>query len=191
MAALDFHAPPLGPAGEPCPACAAPLAADQRYCLECGARRGPARLDPVAMARGGWTVVPPRRAPGGAAARRGSCPRRAPPAPPRSPCLRSASSPGAVAGPRADATLASATAPADRRRAGARRAGAGPAGRRRRDAEPDVGPRRPTDVPSTDAAVTSTAPAAPDPVAPATPPATETTPADTPAPARATAGAAR
>jgi phosphatidylinositol-3-phosphatase len=29
------------PAGEPCPSCSAPLAADQRYCVACGARRGP------------------------------------------------------------------------------------------------------------------------------------------------------
>jgi hypothetical protein len=35
-----------------CSGCAAPLAADQRYCLECGCRRGPARLDVLAMARG-------------------------------------------------------------------------------------------------------------------------------------------
>ena len=26
---------------EPCPACGAPLAPDQRYCLECGERRNP------------------------------------------------------------------------------------------------------------------------------------------------------
>jgi hypothetical protein len=37
-------APGLGPAGEPCARCGAPLAADQRYCLECGARRADARL---------------------------------------------------------------------------------------------------------------------------------------------------
>jgi hypothetical protein len=35
----------LGQQGEPCPACGAPLAADQRYCLECGQRRGEARVD--------------------------------------------------------------------------------------------------------------------------------------------------
>jgi hypothetical protein len=29
----------LGPQGEPCPQCGAPLARDQRYCLGCGARR--------------------------------------------------------------------------------------------------------------------------------------------------------
>jgi hypothetical protein len=37
---------------EPCAACATPLADDQRYCLECGARRGAARLDVLAAARG-------------------------------------------------------------------------------------------------------------------------------------------
>ncbi len=30
---------------EPCPQCGAPLAADQRYCLNCGRRRGEPRLD--------------------------------------------------------------------------------------------------------------------------------------------------
>ncbi|HEX6621724.1 MAG TPA: hypothetical protein VF024_18825 [Solirubrobacteraceae bacterium] len=33
MPAIDFHAPVLGPLGEPCAACGEPLAADQRYCL--------------------------------------------------------------------------------------------------------------------------------------------------------------
>ena len=36
--------PPLGEDGEKCPACAAPLAVDQRYCLNCGARRAEPRL---------------------------------------------------------------------------------------------------------------------------------------------------
>ena len=39
-----LHAPTLGDHGEPCPRCGAPLAVDQRYCLECGARRAEARL---------------------------------------------------------------------------------------------------------------------------------------------------
>jgi hypothetical protein len=39
-------APPVfGRDGEPCPACGAPLAGDQRYCLHCGARRPEARLE--------------------------------------------------------------------------------------------------------------------------------------------------
>jgi hypothetical protein len=58
----DLHAPPLGQPGEPCSTCGAPLAADQRYCLECGGRRAPARLDPVAMARGA-EPAPERSAP--------------------------------------------------------------------------------------------------------------------------------
>lgn len=37
-------APLLGTHGEPCGSCGAPLAADQRYCLNCGARRADARL---------------------------------------------------------------------------------------------------------------------------------------------------
>jgi hypothetical protein len=40
----EFHAPTLGAQGEPCASCGAPLAGDQRYCLECGARRSEARL---------------------------------------------------------------------------------------------------------------------------------------------------
>ncbi len=35
----------LGEAGERCRECAAPLAADQRYCLNCGHRRGEPRVD--------------------------------------------------------------------------------------------------------------------------------------------------
>ena len=40
----DIHAPTLGAQGEPCAGCGAPLAGDQRYCLECGARRSQARV---------------------------------------------------------------------------------------------------------------------------------------------------
>jgi hypothetical protein len=40
-----------GPSGDACAACRAPLAPDQRYCLHCGERRGPPRIDPVAHAR--------------------------------------------------------------------------------------------------------------------------------------------
>jgi hypothetical protein len=35
----------LGREGEPCRECGAPLAADQRYCLNCGKRRSEARID--------------------------------------------------------------------------------------------------------------------------------------------------
>jgi hypothetical protein len=35
----------LGKEGEPCRECGAPLAADQRYCLNCGKRRGEPRID--------------------------------------------------------------------------------------------------------------------------------------------------
>jgi hypothetical protein len=35
----------LGKAGEPCRECGAPLAADQRYCLNCGTRRAEPRID--------------------------------------------------------------------------------------------------------------------------------------------------
>jgi hypothetical protein len=57
MPAIDLHAPVLGPPGQPCAACGDPLAADQRYCLSCGERRGPPRLDPVAHARGRATTA--------------------------------------------------------------------------------------------------------------------------------------
>jgi hypothetical protein len=40
----DIHAPTLGAQGEPCASCRAPLAGDQRYCLECGARRAQTRV---------------------------------------------------------------------------------------------------------------------------------------------------
>jgi hypothetical protein len=40
----DAYAPTLGAQGEPCASCGAPLAADQRYCLQCGARRSEARI---------------------------------------------------------------------------------------------------------------------------------------------------
>lgn len=40
----DPHRPLLGEPNAPCRSCGAPLAADQRYCLQCGARRAEARL---------------------------------------------------------------------------------------------------------------------------------------------------
>jgi hypothetical protein len=39
-----FPLPIVGASGEPCAACGTPLAADQRYCLNCGTRRGGPRL---------------------------------------------------------------------------------------------------------------------------------------------------
>jgi hypothetical protein len=42
MATQDIQAPTVGAQGEPCATCGAPLAADQRYCLECGTRRADA-----------------------------------------------------------------------------------------------------------------------------------------------------
>ena len=41
----DVQPPALGEHGEPCAGCGAPLAADQRYCLNCGRRRGGPRVD--------------------------------------------------------------------------------------------------------------------------------------------------
>jgi hypothetical protein len=40
----DIHRPLLGEPNAPCRSCGSPLAADQRYCLQCGARRAEARL---------------------------------------------------------------------------------------------------------------------------------------------------
>ena len=60
----------LGKAGEPCRECGVPLAADQRYCLNCGRRRGEPRLDfhryasaPANPATNGAAPAPPQAAP--------------------------------------------------------------------------------------------------------------------------------
>jgi hypothetical protein len=42
----------LGAHGEPCPACGAPLASDQRYCLGCGRRRAGTRVPYAALLAG-------------------------------------------------------------------------------------------------------------------------------------------
>jgi hypothetical protein len=42
---VDQQAPVFGEQGEPCQECGAPLAADQRYCLNCGKRRAEPRVD--------------------------------------------------------------------------------------------------------------------------------------------------
>ena len=48
-------------AGEPCAECGAPLAADQRYCLNCGKRRGDPRVDYEEYLKNGATGAKPRR----------------------------------------------------------------------------------------------------------------------------------
>ncbi|MGE0067630.1 MAG: hypothetical protein AB7T48_09795 [Solirubrobacterales bacterium] len=70
----DEQLPNLGRPGEPCEECRAPLAADQRYCLECGHRRGAPRVDYRAeMAREAGApgpqgeATPPQPAPAAAA----------------------------------------------------------------------------------------------------------------------------
>lgn len=51
--------------GEPCEECGSPLAADQRYCLNCGRRRGGPRVDyRHYMGGGGGSGEPPAPAPG-------------------------------------------------------------------------------------------------------------------------------
>jgi hypothetical protein len=60
-----LHAPSLGEEGEACRRCGAALAADQRYCLECGERRADARLAFMdilgARGQGREGAPPPRR----------------------------------------------------------------------------------------------------------------------------------
>jgi hypothetical protein len=63
-----LHAPVLGDEGEACTECGSPLAADQRYCLNCGHRRTEARLpfmDVLADPPAGGGGAPPA---GGASA---------------------------------------------------------------------------------------------------------------------------
>ncbi len=50
-------APMLGDVGEPCTGCGAPLAHDQRYCLNCGRRRAPIRRAESGV-RGGMDSTP-------------------------------------------------------------------------------------------------------------------------------------
>ncbi len=89
MSTQDVHAPTLGASGEPCSTCGALLAADQRYCLNCGARRTDARLafKEILASKGAAVVgvegtagdygiaptagAPPTAPPLGAASRRG------------------------------------------------------------------------------------------------------------------------
>jgi hypothetical protein len=57
--------PALGEQGEPCAGCGSPLAADQRYCLECGQRRTGPRVDYrryLAPSDGGSPPQPPQPA---------------------------------------------------------------------------------------------------------------------------------
>ncbi|HEX6667390.1 MAG TPA: zinc ribbon domain-containing protein [Solirubrobacterales bacterium] len=51
--------PSLGKPGEPCEQCGTPLAADQRYCLNCGKRRGAPRVDYRALAPAGAPAAKP------------------------------------------------------------------------------------------------------------------------------------
>jgi hypothetical protein len=59
--------PALGEAGEPCAGCAAPLAADQRYCLNCGQRRAGPRVDYRRYLAPSGEDVPPQTPPPAAA----------------------------------------------------------------------------------------------------------------------------
>ncbi len=64
---IQIHRPVLGRPGEQCADCGAPLAADQRYCLNCGARRAEARVPyeellraPAPVATPAPPLAPPR-----------------------------------------------------------------------------------------------------------------------------------
>lgn len=67
MPATEIPTQTLGAEGDTCASCASPLAVDQRYCLECGARRGGPRVPPV-----NEPASPPAEAPPPAAAARGT-----------------------------------------------------------------------------------------------------------------------
>ena len=67
---LQVDEPKLGEPGEPCPECGAPLAADQRYCLNCGQRRGDARVAYGEYLKNGADASEqPPKGPNGAAAK--------------------------------------------------------------------------------------------------------------------------
>ncbi len=74
---LAHDAPTLGQDGEPCAQCGSPLAADQRYCLNCGKRRGGARVDyrqRMQAASAAAEPAPPGSAPPGASNSVGAAP---------------------------------------------------------------------------------------------------------------------
>ena len=53
----------LGRPGEPCEECGAPLAIDQRYCLNCGSRRGEPRVDYRRVMAAGGSEAPTSQPP--------------------------------------------------------------------------------------------------------------------------------
>lgn len=60
MPTQDARTTLAGPAGDRCPNCQAPLASDQRYCINCGVRRGKSRFSLDAMAaQAAPPVAPP------------------------------------------------------------------------------------------------------------------------------------
>lgn len=59
----QLQQPSLGKPGEPCGECGAALAADQRYCLNCGQRRGGPRIDYGAVMAGGAPAQPSQQQP--------------------------------------------------------------------------------------------------------------------------------
>jgi hypothetical protein len=64
VASPQMHPTLINPGREQCSSCGAALASDQRYCVECGQRRGPARvpLTGEAAQRRDAVSAPPRRA---------------------------------------------------------------------------------------------------------------------------------
>lgn len=70
MATPEVHVPTVGASGELCTACGAPLAADQKYCLNCGERRAGVPLGLEEPAPPPPTAVEPEPAAGGPPAER-------------------------------------------------------------------------------------------------------------------------
>jgi hypothetical protein len=57
----EVHPSMVAAIHEGCPVCGAAMAADQRYCLECGERRGPPRVPPQAGSPQPAAALPSRR----------------------------------------------------------------------------------------------------------------------------------
>ncbi|HEX5610398.1 MAG TPA: zinc ribbon domain-containing protein [Solirubrobacterales bacterium] len=75
MSEIEVKMPSLGKPGEPCDQCGTPLDADQRYCLNCGKRRGAPRVEYRDLGLG--VPSPPPPAPEKAPAKNGDAEEKA------------------------------------------------------------------------------------------------------------------